>query len=131
MLSLRTNLLVLTACLMSGCASVLQGDHQSVQVTTYCGQKAIPASCVASNAKGSWPFSSPAQIVVHKDLHSLSIRCKSPYFSESWVHVPSSPNPMLAGNLILGGVVGAGVDLVSGAGFSYNPVVNIFHPSCR
>ena len=131
MLSLRTNLLVLTACLMSACASVLQGDSQSVQVTTYCGPNAIPASCIASNTKGSWPFYSPAQIVVHKDLHSLSIRCKSPYFAESWIHAPSSPSPMLAGNLILGGVVGAGVDLAGGAGFSYNPVVNIFHPSCR
>ena len=32
--SLKTSLLLLTAFLASGCASVLQGDSQAMQVTT-------------------------------------------------------------------------------------------------
>jgi hypothetical protein len=127
----KTALLLLTASLLSGCASVLHGDTQAMRVTTYCGQQTIPASCVASNSKGSWPFFSPANIVVQKDRYSLTISCKSPYFAEGVAHVPSTPNPMVAGNLVFGGLIGAGVDIVTGAGFAYNSVVNIHYPSCR
>jgi len=128
---LKTALLLLTASFLGGCASVLHGDSQAMRVTTYCGQQTIPASCVASNSKGSWPFHSPANIVVQKDRYSLTISCKSPYFAEGVAHVPSTPNPMVAGNLVFGGLIGAGVDMVTGAGFAYNSVVNIFYPSCR
>ena len=131
MRSLKTSLLLLTAFLASGCASVLQGDSQAMQVNTYCGQQILPSSCAASNSKGNWPFHAPAQILVQKTHDPLTIRCKSPYFTETVVHVPSSPNPMLAGNLVFGGLIGAGVDLTTGAGFAYNTVVNIFYPSCR
>jgi hypothetical protein len=127
----KTALLLLTASLLSGCASVLHGDTQAMRVTTYCGQQTIPASCMASNSKGSWPFFSPANIVVQKDRYSLTISCKSPYFAEGVAHVPSTPNPMVAGNLVFGGLIGAGVDIVTGAGFAYNSVVNIHYPSCR
>lgn len=129
--SLKNALLMLTALLLSGCASVLQGDAQEMRVTTYCGGQTIPASCVAFNSKGSWPFSSPANIVVQKDHYSLTISCKSPYFAEGVAHVPASPNPMLVGNLVFGGLIGAGVDMVTGAGLGYNSVVNIHYPSCR
>ena len=127
----KTALLLLTAVFLSGCASVLHGDSQAMRVSTYCGQQTIPASCVASNSKGSWPFLSPANIVVQKDHYSLTISCKSPYFSEGVAYVPSTPNPMVAGNLVFGGLIGAGVDMVTGAGFAYNSVVNIHYPSCR
>lgn len=131
MSSLKNALLLFTAFLLSGCASVLQGDAQDMRVTTYCRGQTIPASCVAFNSKGSWPFSSPAKIVVQKDHYSLTISCKSPYFAEGVAYVPSTPNPMVAGNLVFGGLIGAGVDMVTGAGFGYNSVVNIHYPSCR
>ena len=129
--SLKTSLLLLTAFLASGCASVVQGDSQAMHVTTYCGQQILPASCTASNSKGNWSFHAPAHLLVQKAHDSLTIRCKSPYFTQNVVHVPASPNPMLAGNLVFGGLIGAGVDLTTGAGFAYNTVVNIFYPSCR
>ena len=128
---LNNALLLSTALMLSGCASVLTGDSQAMRVTTYCGQQTIPASCVASNSKGSWPFVSPTNLVVLKDHYSLTISCKSPYFAEGVAHAPSTPNPMLAGNLVFGGLIGAGVDMVRGAGFAYNSVVNIHYPSCR
>ena len=129
--SLKTSLLLLTALLASGCASVLQGDSQAMHVTTYCGQQILPSSCTASNSKGNWSFHAPAHLLVQKAHDPLTIRCKSPYFAENVAHVPASPNPMLAGNLVFGGLIGAGVDLTTGAGFAYNTVVNIFYPSCR
>ena len=129
--SLKTTLLLLTALFISGCASVLHGDNQSMRVSTLCGQQSLPASCVATNSKGSWPFQTPASILVQKAHDPLTIRCKSPFFAEGVAQVPASPNPMLAGNLVFGGLIGAGVDFATGAGFAYNTVVNIFYPSCR
>lgn len=131
MLSLKTTLLLFTAFLVSGCASVLHGDSQPMRVTTYCGQQSLPASCTASNSKGSWPFVTPASISLQKAHDPLIVRCKSPFFAEGVVQIPASPNPVLAGNLVFGGLIGAGVDLATGAGFAYNTVVNIFYPSCR
>lgn len=123
--------LCLIASLLTACASLVDGDSQSMRVTTYCGQQIIPASCVASNSKGSWPFSTPSSLVVQKDRYSLTITCKSPFFAEGVAYVPSSANPLLAGNLVFGGLIGAGIDVATGAGFGYNPTVNIFYPSCR
>jgi len=130
MASLKTTLL-LTAFLTSGCASVLNGDNQTMRVSTFCGQQSLPASCVATNSKGSWPFQTPASIHVQKAHDPLTIRCRSPFFAEGGAQVPATPNPVLAGNLVFGGLIGAGVDLATGAGFAYNNVVNIFYPSCR
>ncbi len=117
--------------LLSGCASVLHSDVQQVHVTLLCKERAVPAACVAQNAKGIWHFQAPAAIEVHKDLTSLKIACSSLYFPEITAVVPSQLNLSMAGNLLLGGLVGVGVDVYRGAGFAYNPEVRIGYPTCQ
>lgn len=117
--------------LLSGCASVLHSDVQQVQVTLLCKERVVPAACVAQNAKGNWLFQAPATIEVQKDLTPLNIACSSLYFPEVTAAVPSQLNLSMAGNLLVGGLVGVGVDVYRGAGFAYNPEVRIGYPTCQ
>ena len=117
--------------LLSGCASFLHGDVQPVQVTVLCNERAVPAACVAQNAKGVWQFQAPGTLHVQKDLTSLQVACKSLFFPEITATVPSRLNLSTAGNLWLGGVVGAGVDVYRGAAFAYHPDVRIAYPACH
>jgi hypothetical protein len=117
--------------LLSGCASFLHGDEQPVQVTVLCNDRVVPAACVAQNGKGVWQFQAPGTLQVRKDLTSLQVTCKSLFFPEISVSVPSRLNLSMAGNLLVGGLVGAGVDIYRGAGFAYNPDVRITYPVCQ
>jgi hypothetical protein len=128
---LRLWMSVITLLILSGCASVLHGDVQQVQVTVLCKDRPLPAACAAQNAKGTWHFQAPAVIEVNKDLTSLQIACKSLYFPEITATVPSRLNLSVAGNLLVGGLVGIGVDVYRGAGFAYNPDVRIAYPACQ
>lgn len=128
---LRLGMCVLGLLLLPGCASVLHGDEQQVQVTVLCKDRSVPAACVAQNAKGVWHFQAPAVISVHKDLTHLKMACSSLYFPEITATVPSRLNLSMAGNVLLGGLVGAGVDVYRGAGFAYNPDVRIAYPACQ
>jgi hypothetical protein len=117
--------------LLSGCASFLHSDVQPVQVTVLCNDRVVPAACVAQNCKGVWQFQAPGTLQVHKDLTSLQVTCKSLFFPEITASVPSRLNLSMAGNLLVGGLVGAGVDVYRGTGFAYHHDVRIVYPACK
>lgn len=127
---LRLSIFVLVMLQLAGCAGVMHGNAQMVHVTTVCRQQVVPAACVARNDRGEWHFKTPGGIEVGKDFSNLDIACKSPYFPEVVVSVPPMVNWSVAGNVLAGGVIGAGVDVYTGAGFLYNNVVRIAYPAC-
>ncbi len=116
---------------LSGCAGFLHGSGQSMHVSTWCKDRLIPAACTAHNGKGSWTFITPAQIQIQKDFSHLQLSCKSPFYNEVSVTVPSMLNLSTAGNVVLGGVVGAGLDVYTGSAFAYNGDVRISYPICQ
>lgn len=128
---LRLWMSVVGLLLLSGCASFLHGNMQQVQVTVLCKDRVVPAACAAQNAKGVWHFRTPASIQVHKDMSALQIACKAQFYPEITASVPSQLNLSMAGNWLVGGLVGAGVDVYRGAGFAYNPDVRIAYPACQ
>lgn len=115
---LRLWMSVLGMLLLSGCASVMQGDTQQVHVMVLCKDRVVPAACAAQNAKGVWYVQTPASVVVQKDMTALQIACKAPFFPEITAKVPSQLNGALAGNLLTGGLVGAGVEIYRSSGFA-------------
>lgn len=122
---------VVVLLLLPGCASVLHGDVQQMQVTVVCKDRVVPAACEAQNAKGIWRFQAPAALVVNKDLSSLQIACRALYFPEITATVPSRLNLSMAGNLLVGGLIGTGLDLYQGAAFTYSHDVRIAYPACQ
>lgn len=116
---------------LTGCASFLHSDVQQVHVTVLCKERVVPAACAAQNAKGVWHFHSPTSFEVKKDLSALQIACKAQFFPEITATVPPQVNLSMAGNVLVGGLVGAGVDIYRGAGFAYSSDVRIAYPACQ
>ena len=116
---------------LAGCASVIRGDQQRLHVETMCGSRVVPALCMAINDRGRWHFRAPADLVVIRDSSAMHISCSSPYFGSQTLQVSSSLNMTIACNLLAGGLVGMGVDVVTGAGLSYPRQVLLNYPDCR
>jgi hypothetical protein len=116
---------------LTACASITHGDQQRLRVEATCGDRAVPAQCSATNDRGRWQFEAPASLVVTRDASLLRVSCSSPFFGAQTLLVPPHLSRAMAGNVLAGGLVGAGVDVVTGSGLAYPAVVMVNYPSCR
>lgn len=114
-----------------GCASVFNDDRQTVSVRAMCGNRSVPAACVAENSRGRWTFQAPREIVVPKDMYALRVTCKSVLVEAHTVHAQASLQGAMAGNLVLGGLAGAAYDIWSGRGLVYPANIDVSYPSCN
>lgn len=105
---------------VSGCATIVEGTTQPVSVSTVPEQG---AACTLSNSQGTWYLTSPGSTTVHKTKTDLTIDCTKTGYAPGHLVATSHFGGTTFGNIILGGVVGAGVDAASGANFYYdNPI---------
>lgn len=115
---------------LTGCASVINDTKQAIHVQTLCSGASVQSTCEAENAKGRQTFVTPRVILVERDIQGLRISCKDARFRPHVVWVPAGPDVAMAGNVLLGGLVGASVDVASGRGMAYPSQININTPSC-
>jgi uncharacterized protein YceK len=102
---------------LTGCASIVNGTNQSVSVHT---GNVGGATCSLQNSKGTWYVNNtPGSVVVNRSYSDLRINCEKKGFRPSYKQVASHTKAMAFGNLVFGGVVGAGVDVVDGAAYDY------------
>jgi uncharacterized protein YceK len=91
---------------LSGCATIVSGSKQSVSVSTTPVQG---AACVLHNSEGTWYVTSPGSVEVHKTKKF---------------------GGATFGNIVAGGIIGAGIDAASGANYYYdNPLTVPLGPS--
>lgn len=128
---LKWLLILMVPGFLMACASVTRGDQQRVRVEAVCGSRVVPAQCTASNDRGRWQFRAPSDLVITRDSSALVIACSSPYFGAQTLQVPPGLNMAMAGNVLAGGLVGMGVDVVTGAGLSYPQQLVLNYPGCR
>ena len=122
---------LLAAALLAGCATVTAGLEQPVRVTPVCEGRVVPARCELANDKGRWALDAPGTVSVRKSLVDLAVTCTRAGTQGS-ANFSSKSNNNIAGNILLGGLVGAAFDSASGAGFNYPeelPVV--LRPPCE
>jgi len=132
MKSLSKLALVMTfAGVLSGCATLLDDDFQEIMVTLTCNEKPVKAQCVAENGKGGWVFKVPGTVQVKNEYGDLNISCKSPFMSQFTVSAPAVPSWSLAGNLLVGGLIGAAYDVSNNTGLKYPETINIASPTCK
>ncbi len=109
--------MALACVLLTGCASIVEGNHQTVSVKT---PPVHGANCVLWNSKGKWYVSNtPGSVVVHQDYGSLHVKCRKPHYATARRTVRSHMRGMMLGNAVFGGVIGAGVDAADGAAYLY------------
>ena len=53
--------------------------------------------------------------MLEKSQHNIAVKCRKPCFQDGVGIIPSNSEGMAAGNILLGGVIGLGVDAASGA----------------
>lgn len=109
--------------LLGGCASLVNGENQSVFVET---GKVQGASCSLSNDKGTWHLaSSPGFVQVLRTSGDLVVGCqKNGVIGHT--QASSSTSPMVLGNIALpGGILGTAVDFSTGSAFDYPAKIDV------
>jgi hypothetical protein len=121
-------ILVLSITLLgSGCASIVSGHNQSVSVETRGkqGENVASANCKLTNDKGTWFVTSPGSVNVRRSYEDLLISCEKSEQQPGIASVKSSTKAMAFGNIVFGGVIGAGVDIASGAAYDYPTLITV------
>ena len=100
-------LLVFVALFSSGCATIVSGTNQKVSVTSQ-----PPGAKVT--ADGKMTATAPTDFTLdRKSDHTLEFSKEG--YKTATVMLKRTINGMLAGNILLGGLIGTGIDAVSGA----------------
>lgn len=102
---------------LSGCASIVSGSTQKVQIST---NPPTQSSCAVANKMGSWSIVSPNQIDLSRSKSDLTVNCTDNATGYSGTSaIESELEPWLLGNIIIGGIVGAPIDFATGAAWLY------------
>ncbi len=111
---------VAVAAQLTGCASIVSGTSQIVSVETMQATgKVEGASCKLENEKGVYYVTTPGTVTVRRAYGDMNVRCEKPGMEAGIAAIKSSTKGMAFGNVIFGGVIGAGVDVASGAAYDY------------
>lgn len=128
---LRYVILAVCTFILVACATITKGTTQVVAVDT----PGVPgATCTITGPSGPQQVLTPGTVTLAKASASLPISCTKECYVTGSSIIPSGTEAMSAGNVLLGGVVGLGVDAVSGAMNKYPDMVTVAmtpDPACR
>lgn len=111
---------------LTGCASIVSGTSQLMSVETISKTgKVEGASCKLQNDKGVYYVVTPGTVSVHRAYGDLSVTCEKAGVPTGLATIKSSTKGMMAGNILFGGFIGAGVDAASGAAYDYPVLLQI------
>jgi hypothetical protein len=120
---MRALLLGFCLVLVTGCASITTGQNQSLSIET---PGCLAATCKLSNDKGTWYVSStPGTVTVQRAYGELVVACEKGEYKGIPVSVASTTKAMAFGNIIFGGIIGAAVDVGTGAAYDYPPTIAV------
>jgi hypothetical protein len=83
------------------------------------------SSCKLTNSKGAWFVKTPGTVTVHRAFGDLAVNCDHDKFDPALMSVASATKGMAFGNIIFGGVIGAGVDIGTGAAYDYPVLITV------
>lgn len=111
---------VIAVASLTGCASIVSGTSQVVSVETLHKSGPIAgASCKLENDKGVYYVTTPGTVTVHRAYGDMNVKCEKTEMPAGMAVVKSATKGMMAGNILFGGFIGAGVDAASGAAYDY------------
>ncbi len=118
--------ILLSVVFLGGCASIISGANQSLSVDSLSkGAKIAQATCTLTNNKGTWFVTTPGTVTVHRSYDPLNVKCEKDGLQPGMLTVQSSTKGMAYGNILLGGVIGAGVDVGTGAAYDYPALITV------
>ena len=109
-------LLSLSAAHLISCASIISGTDQTIQVEARSENKEVmDVHCELRNKEGKYKVVAPAAVVVERASDDLIIACKKEDLPEGLARADSGLNGVTFWNILLGGIIGLGVDAGTGA----------------
>lgn len=116
-------LLILTTTVLSGCASIIKGKTQNINVMT-SNEKEVEATIFTS--AGMQEMNIPRVVMVPKDSQDITINVKEGACNKETVAVVSSHiEPWFWGNIFMGGIWGSSTDSATGAMWQYDDQVTV------
>jgi hypothetical protein len=119
--SFKTIVALAASLYLVGCASIVNDANQPIRVDTKTadGQSVTGAECKLTNERGTFTGRSGESISVHRSSKDLDIVCKDPNNPEAMGRAISRANAGLAGNILIGGGIGAIIDHTKGTAYTY------------
>jgi hypothetical protein len=114
---------IFAATQLGACASIVEGSSQSVLVTT----PGVPdATCTLTSPEiGSQVVRTPGSLTLSKSKHDVQVACTKEGYNDGAGTIASNFEGMTLGNLLIGGIIGVGIDAASGAMNKYQPQVAV------
>ncbi|MEX0744210.1 MAG: hypothetical protein WD118_01300 [Phycisphaeraceae bacterium] len=110
---MRVLVVIALAFCAAGCATIVKGTTQAVALDT---PGAPGAACeLSSPGVGTQTITTPATFELEKSQHNISVTCRKPCYQDGVGVIASYTEGMAAGNVLVGGVIGLGVDAATGA----------------
>ncbi len=105
-----------------GCATITKGTTQTIAIDT----PGVPgAQCTIQTPSGPRVLATPGNVTLDRGSAALPITCTKECYVMGSSMIPSNTESMAAGNVILGGVIGLGVDAATGAMNKYPDMVTV------
>jgi hypothetical protein len=108
---------------LTGCATIVKGHSQQINVTTN------PPGAICSLERDGGSIATvnptPGTVTVEKSRKDLSVACRKDGYMPAEGKVASKFHPMTFGNILLGGIIGFGVDAASGAMTEYEEMIMV------
>lgn len=118
---------IIAMCIFStGCASVMKGNDQTLAVKTSGCNQASSVTCTVVNKDNDLYTKAPGVISIEKGKEDLVIRCESEDGTATGTAtLVSTYEAMNAGNIVLGGFIGLGIDAATGAMWHFPDLVTV------
>lgn len=107
---------------VSGCATVVKGSGQDIAVNS---SPVEGAECVMHSSEGTWHLTTPGSAHVDKSKNDIKLTCSKAGYQDANQVIPSGFEDWTLGNILLGGLIGLGVDASTGAINEYPHNVNV------
>lgn len=109
--------------MLTSCATITRGNDQSITVLT--DPEGAKCELRREGKVIAVAHPTPETVQLDKSRKSISITCQKDGFIEELKVMDSETEAMTVGNVILGGVIGVGVDAASGAMNKYPDSIEI------
>lgn len=118
--------IVIVGCVwLGGCATITQGSTQVVQINS----DPQGADCSLTRQKTLLTnVVTPKAVTVPRSVYDVDVACRLPDGRRGKAVLNTSLTPLFGGNILIGGVIGAGVDAASGAMNQYPDSITVTIP---
>lgn len=117
---------LLLALTLPACATITTGTTSTISVVT------DPPGASCSLTRGGETVGivnpTPGSVSVSKSMRAIDVRCTRPGHGIGTAAIGSDFQPMTAGNILIGGLIGIAIDAASGAAGSYPGSVTVSLP---